>query len=252
METSTTSFDLSQAILQWRTRLSESPAFRQENLDELEVHLRDSIANLRQRGLGEDEAFLIATRRVGGEVILGNEFGKINAHNVWINRALWMLIGLQIFAFVNFLLWAITIQIAAMGIKTIESFGQIVTEPFGFVITDKDVLTCFCGALHLGAFAGMIRLAWWLIARQGNSMSNWFKKSLNSLPRMFALAAGGISLLVLSRMILPDLIIVHQIHNGFFLGITKGTGYASLIEFLTLIVLTLLLARKQALAKTLV
>jgi hypothetical protein len=250
METTKAPFDLNHAIQEWRTSLGESPAFRRENLDELETHLRDSIATLEQRGLAVDEAFLIATRRVGGETVLGNEFGKINAHNVWINRALWMLIGLQVFGFVNFLLWAITTQIAAMGTKTIESFGLIVAEPFGLVITDGDVLTCFCGALHLGAFAGTLRLAWWLIARQGNSMSNWFKKSLNSLPRMLALAAGGISLLVLSRIILPA-VIVHQNHNGFFLGINKGTTYASLIEFLTLIVLTLLLARKQALAKTL-
>ncbi|HXT11196.1 MAG TPA: permease prefix domain 1-containing protein [Candidatus Angelobacter sp.] len=60
-----TAFDLNRAIQTWRDNLANSPAFRRENLNELESHLRDSIAALQTRGLSAEEGFLIATRRLG-------------------------------------------------------------------------------------------------------------------------------------------------------------------------------------------
>lgn len=93
MET-TTSFDLNQAIQHWRENLAQSPAFRSENLDELEAHLRDSIATLQTQGLSAEEGFLIAVGRLGRTETLADEFGKMNAAAVWRDRALWMLAGM--------------------------------------------------------------------------------------------------------------------------------------------------------------
>ena len=100
MET-TTPFDLNHAILQWRESLAQSPAFRAENLDELEAHLRDSVTTLQLRELSAEEAFLIATRRIGSGMVLGKEFGKVNAMNVWVDRCLWGLVVIQISLAVN-------------------------------------------------------------------------------------------------------------------------------------------------------
>ena len=95
-----TSFDLNRAIQQWRENLGQSPAFRSENLNELETHLCDSIATLRTRGLSAEEAFTIATRRIGKGGSLETEFGKVNQRAVWLDRVLWMLIGIQIWGLV--------------------------------------------------------------------------------------------------------------------------------------------------------
>src|SRR5206468_12097440 len=51
-------FDLNAALRQWRESLGQSPHVRPENLDELESHLRDSVASLQTKGLAADEAFL--------------------------------------------------------------------------------------------------------------------------------------------------------------------------------------------------
>lgn len=93
MET-TTSFDLSKSIRLWRENLTQSPAFRGENIYELESHLRDSIATLQTQGLSAGEGFLIAARRLGRTETLADEFGKMNAAAVWRDRALWMLAGM--------------------------------------------------------------------------------------------------------------------------------------------------------------
>ncbi|HEY4417808.1 MAG TPA: hypothetical protein VGO57_19105 [Verrucomicrobiae bacterium] len=96
METPTTPFDLNQAIQRWRNVLAQSPAIRGENLDELEVHLRDSVATLQARDLSVEEAFLVATKRVGSNMVLGKEYGKMNPMNIWTERCLWALIAMQI------------------------------------------------------------------------------------------------------------------------------------------------------------
>ena len=99
MET-TTSFDLNKAIQHWRDDLAQSPAFRDENLCELESHLRDSIATLRAHGLSAEEALVVAIKRIGRDGSIENEFKKVNAGKVWLDRVLWMLIGIQLWGFV--------------------------------------------------------------------------------------------------------------------------------------------------------
>lgn len=93
MET-TTPFDLNRAIQGWRESFAQSPAFERDHVDEMETHLRDSIASLQSRGLSEAEAFQIATQRLGGAEQLNSEFAKTNVSIVWRHRALWMLVGL--------------------------------------------------------------------------------------------------------------------------------------------------------------
>src|SRR5690242_4946513 len=96
-----TPFDLNLALQAWRENLAAQPTFRAENLDELESHLRDSVATLQTRGLSADEAFLIATRRVGTGSQLATEFGKVNQPAVWLDRFLWILIAFQIWKIIS-------------------------------------------------------------------------------------------------------------------------------------------------------
>lgn len=76
--------------------MGQSPAFRSENLYELETHLRDAIAPLRGSGLSDEEAFIIAAKRLGKNSQLEAEFAKQNRRSVWLDRALWILLGAQL------------------------------------------------------------------------------------------------------------------------------------------------------------
>jgi hypothetical protein len=49
-------FDLNESIRGWRRRMSEQPDIADRDLDELEDHLRESIAELRRCGVSEEEA----------------------------------------------------------------------------------------------------------------------------------------------------------------------------------------------------
>lgn len=72
-----TPFDLENAVLRWRDLLLQSSSMRAEELEELELHLRDSVGLLQKRGLSEEEAWLIAQRRLGQREALKDEYAKV-------------------------------------------------------------------------------------------------------------------------------------------------------------------------------
>ena len=85
-------FDLNEAIEAWRREVGDAGALRASDIAELETHLRDGFGELRAGGLSEDESFLIARRRLGGEELV-QEFAKVNPNAVWAERAKWMMLG---------------------------------------------------------------------------------------------------------------------------------------------------------------
>lgn len=126
----TTPFDLNQAIQRWRENLGQSPAFRSENLFELESHLRDSVARLQRQELSDEEAFLVATKRLGPPATLETEFAKQNVQLVWLDRALWVLVGAQIWGIAQAVTHVLGLFLG-IGIPSMNSwlaahgFGQI-------------------------------------------------------------------------------------------------------------------------------
>ena len=86
-------FDLNEAIRRWRERLIQLRSFGADDLEELENHLRESVAELQAGGLGLEEAFLVASERLGPDRRLAQEYAKTNARRIWTGRAVWILGG---------------------------------------------------------------------------------------------------------------------------------------------------------------
>ena len=90
-------FDLNRAIHDWRAGLSKGPALQRDSLDELEMHLRESVDRLVRKELTKEEAFLIAVRRCGTPQQLQTEFSKYGAKEslveVWFFRTAWIVVG---------------------------------------------------------------------------------------------------------------------------------------------------------------
>jgi len=92
-------FNLNEAIKQWRANLSARPNFHATDLDELEDHLREVVAELTQTGLSEEEAFLVGTRRIGQPDDLDSEFAIADPGQRRVFRLRWMLTGGFLLAF---------------------------------------------------------------------------------------------------------------------------------------------------------
>ncbi len=70
-------------IGKWRAFVEQSPALDERDVDELEGHLRDQIADLRAAGLTDDEAFLIAVKRIGSIDDVSREFAQEHSGRLW-------------------------------------------------------------------------------------------------------------------------------------------------------------------------
>ena len=70
-------------IAAWRTFVRRRVAIHGTDADELEDHLRDEVAALRHNGLDDDEAFLIAVKRLGDLDAIAREFAREHSGRLW-------------------------------------------------------------------------------------------------------------------------------------------------------------------------
>ncbi len=70
-------------IAEWRAYVTGSPGLGGHDVDELEDHLRQQIAELNGVGLAGDEAFLVAVKRMGELDDLSREFARENSGRLW-------------------------------------------------------------------------------------------------------------------------------------------------------------------------
>ncbi len=70
-------------IEQWRSYLRRRQAVRPVDVEELEDHLRGEVAALRGTGLSENEAFLVAVKRMGALDAISNEFAREHSERLW-------------------------------------------------------------------------------------------------------------------------------------------------------------------------
>jgi hypothetical protein len=70
-------------IVQWREFLRRRAAIHGADVEELEDHLRSQVSTLIDDGLAEDEAFLVAVKRMGNLDALSREFAREHSDRLW-------------------------------------------------------------------------------------------------------------------------------------------------------------------------
>lgn len=70
-------------IDQWHRYVRGHRAIAEADVDELESHLRDRIDDLMSAGLAEDEAFLVAVKRLGNMDAISREFAREHSERLW-------------------------------------------------------------------------------------------------------------------------------------------------------------------------
>ena len=80
--------DLASQIDQWRSHLQRHGVFDGPDLQELEGQLRGQLSELVQIGLSEEEAFLIAVKRLGRIDTRSREFARTHASRLWTQLVL--------------------------------------------------------------------------------------------------------------------------------------------------------------------
>jgi hypothetical protein len=237
-----TSFDLNRTMQSWRENLAQSPAFRGENLDELESHLRDSVATFETRGLSAEEAFLVATRRIGASSALEPEFGKVNQPTIWLDRFFWMLIGLQVWGFIS--------GISGVLVRNALFFG-LNGAGYDFKAHGNTLTVTLLTLVYLAGFAGSLALCWWVFYRKGQRFGRWLARLLHRRAT-WLLTCGALYLLPLSIFLISwgtQALLFKSLGREklgeFAFSLSVSSAITGLITTAVLVGLTLFLARKR-------
>lgn len=74
---------LTEQVEQWRHYLGRRPGVAASDVDELTDHLLASVDDLATRGLSDDEAFLVAVKRLGAQDDLARAFASEHSDRLW-------------------------------------------------------------------------------------------------------------------------------------------------------------------------
>ncbi|SDK66302.1 permease prefix domain 1-containing protein [Arthrobacter sp. ok362] len=75
--------ELEAQIDRWRGYVQRSRAISPADVDELEDHLREQIADRQATGLDDEEAFLVAIKRLGNLDAVSREFAREHSERLW-------------------------------------------------------------------------------------------------------------------------------------------------------------------------
>ena len=115
---------LEERIKEWRTFIHHLQAVHSVDVDELEDHLRTQVRALNEAGLDDDEAFLVAVKRLGDLDSLSREFACEYSERLWKQLVVSPGTGGRSSGATREALVAIGLAIAAsVAIKSPELFG---------------------------------------------------------------------------------------------------------------------------------
>jgi hypothetical protein len=85
------------SIKRWVDQLKSVPSLTTSNSEELKNHLLDTMDNLKAAGLDDEEAFWIASRRLGDISILKDEYDEVNMPVIQMRKIILVFSGILVF-----------------------------------------------------------------------------------------------------------------------------------------------------------
>ena len=85
------------SVNQWFERIKSAPSLTTSDSEELKNHLLDTMDDLKRGGLDDEEAFWIASRRMGDVAILQDDFDEVNMPVIQMRKIILVLSGIILF-----------------------------------------------------------------------------------------------------------------------------------------------------------
>jgi len=152
-------FNLQQSINHYISLIQIQGSITPSDAAELTAHLYDATDALKQQGLSEEEAFTIACKRLGNEIILAEEYSKVNT-SVHTNKV-WA------YLFIGFnLLYALP----SIFLSIVALLYHLVYKHFNTSLTSVCIITAF----HL-VFTAFV----WYIVKSKKEISRFIEKQVD-------------------------------------------------------------------------
>ena len=117
-------FHLAKMLIAWEEDLKSSSVFTRSDIDELKSHLLDIYEDMLNKGLEKEEAFFIATKRLGKPVHWEEEFAQTSQPFIQTRKTLLLIAGIILYycSYNLFLIVAKLIVVTGklLNVETIE------------------------------------------------------------------------------------------------------------------------------------
>ncbi|HEY5123579.1 MAG TPA: hypothetical protein VIK14_07575 [Ignavibacteria bacterium] len=90
-------FNIQEQIDHWVSKIKSEPSFTESDSEELKSHFLDSIDKLKDTGLNDEEAFWVASRRIGTTVDWEEDFSQVNNQVIQMRRSILILAGVLLY-----------------------------------------------------------------------------------------------------------------------------------------------------------
>jgi hypothetical protein len=97
-------FNLQEQISNWVRHLKTEPSITESDSEELKSHLLDLIDELKEVGLDEEEAFWVASKRMGSSFEWAADYSEGNKPLIQLRRSLFILAGVLAYFLLFFLI----------------------------------------------------------------------------------------------------------------------------------------------------
>lgn len=159
---------LEQRIGEWRTYFRRRQAVHAVDVEELEDHLRSQVEALSQAGLSQDEAFLVAVKRMGDLDSISREFANEYSERLWKQLVVAPGVGASSSAARRETAVAVALATgAAVAFRAPELFGLRIAGPDSDGPFYARNLSLFILPFLAGFFAfkrGLHRTGWFVLA----------------------------------------------------------------------------------------
>ena len=127
-------FDLEVALDTWRSFFKYRPSFFTDDVEELELHLREHIQHLIEAGHTEEEAFREATSKLGGVADLGEDFEKVYWNKIKYRGQMMASVLLQLSLIRNYITTALRNLAKYKAYSTLNISGLVVGLTAAFLV----------------------------------------------------------------------------------------------------------------------
>jgi hypothetical protein len=192
--------------------------------------------------LSEEEAFLVASRRIGGSGALEKEFGKVNGNAVWLERVMWMMIGIQSWSAINTAISGVVRNVLIYGWANVSHNWEQ---------NDATLPVVLFAMVQLASLSVSAWFVWWLVSRKGGGFGRWVTNNLQDrftfLGRCVTICLILICLYGISTIVQLWLMKLLPVppwgKTGTYLAYSQAIVMPT--QLIALVVLTLLVARKR-------
>jgi len=200
---------LEERIGEWRQYFGKRQAIRSVDIEELEDHLRSQVEALRQAGLNEDEAFLVAIKRLGDQDSVSREFAHEYSERLWKQLVVSPGDGASSSPTAH------RETVAAVGLATAAAVAFKIPELFGKHMSDDADMSFY---VHNVTLFVLPFLAAFFALKRGMQRSAWYRLAIPFL-------AAGLIMNLLPFVVEGHTEILAAIHLPIALWLTIGVAY---------------------------